>query len=104
MRSIALALILLLSGCSNTAFGRWTRSSDVDAYLAENPTTRPEVAEAIRNGKVLVGMTWPQVELAVGRPPRVNRTVTAFGTHEQLIYPSHFYVYLDNDIVTAVQD
>jgi hypothetical protein len=38
----------------------------------------------------------------VGRPERINTTVTAAGTHEQWVYGGD-YVYLRNGIVTSFQ-
>lgn len=96
--------LIACQGCSNTRFGRWVREDDVEKYFAQNPATPDEIKQAIVDGRVLVGMTWEQVKLSVGDVMRVNRTQTAYGVHEQLIYPSNLYVYLDNNVVTAVQD
>ena len=54
-------------------------------------------------GKILrIGFTARQVRESVGRPERINTTVTAAGTHEQWVYGGD-YVYLSNGIVTSVQ-
>lgn len=39
-----------------------------------------------------------------GEPNDVNRTITATTTHEQWVYGGGCYIYLDNGIVTAIQD
>jgi len=104
MKLIALVLVLLLSGCTQGPLGRYLRQGEVSEYYAAHPALSAEKREAIENGRVLVGMPWEEVRLSIGNPKRVNRTTTAFGVREQLIYPGNKYVYLDNDIVTAVQD
>lgn len=38
-----------------------------------------------------------------GKPKKINTTITGGGTNEQWCYENNVYVYLDNDIVTAVQ-
>lgn len=61
-------------------------------------------AECHRRGGIQIGMTKEQVYGSCwGRPQSINSTVTAVGTHEQLVYGSGAYVYLDNGMVTAVQ-
>lgn len=101
---LAVMLVLLFSGCTRGPLGRMMRSGEVQEYYAANPSTPAEVRQAIDDGRIMLGMSWEQVRLSIGNPRRVNTTRTAFGTHEQLIYPGNFYVYLDNDVVTAVQD
>jgi type II secretory pathway component PulJ len=53
-----------------------------------------------------VGIGWDAclARASMGRPVEVNRTVTAYGTHEQWIYPGEVYVYVDDDRVTSWQD
>lgn len=48
-------------------------------------------AEAVRNS------TW-------GEPKDINKTTFAWGTSEQWVYPNCKYIYLDNGIVTAIQE
>jgi hypothetical protein len=39
-----------------------------------------------------------------GPPEEINRTITAFGTSEQWVYIGYRYIYLENGVVTAIQD
>lgn len=48
-------------------------------------------------------MTVDQVNKCIPFPPRINRTTTANGIHEQWIVGKRFY-YLDNGILTAIQE
>ncbi|AGK96763.1 zinc ribbon domain-containing protein [Clostridium pasteurianum] len=52
-----------------------------------------------------IGMTADQVRKSTwGNPKSINRTTTAYGTSEQWVYPNYRYIYLDNGIVTSIQD
>lgn len=52
-----------------------------------------------------IGMTEEEVlKSSWGKPNKVNRTTTANTVYEQWVYGSNRYVYLDNGIVTAIQD
>ena len=53
-------------------------------------------------GQIRIGFTARQVRESVGRPERINTTVTAAGPHEQWVYGGD-YVYLRNGIVTSFQ-
>jgi hypothetical protein len=61
--------------------------------------------ELIKNHKVWVGMTKAQLLQSWGEPEWGNQTVTAAGTRDQWHYKHRAfpYVYLDNDVVTALQ-
>lgn len=48
-------------------------------------------AEEVRNS------TW-------GEPKDINSTITAYGTSEQWIYDHYCYIYLDDGIVTGIQN
>lgn len=39
-----------------------------------------------------------------GKPYKINRTITASGTHEQWLYGSDQYLYFTNGTLTAIQD
>lgn len=52
-----------------------------------------------------IGMTADEVKKSSwGEPYDVNRTTTAYGIHEQWCYHNNRYIYLDDGIVTAIQD
>ena len=59
---------------------------------------------AAADRKVAVGMKACLVRTAWGEPEDVNRTITALGTSEQWVYGIGRYVYLDDGVVTAIQD
>jgi hypothetical protein len=43
-------------------------------------------------------------ETSWGKPKRINTTTTKYGVHEQYVYFGDRYVYLDNGVVTAIQE
>lgn len=52
-----------------------------------------------------IGMTSEEVLNSTwGRPKDINRTRTEYGTHEQWVYNIGKYIYLDDGIVTTIQD
>jgi hypothetical protein len=64
-----------------------------------------EAVLAVRRSEVAIGMTPIQVELSWGLPSDVHRTTTANGISVQLIYgPRRASVYLDNGVVTVIED
>ena len=65
--------------------------------------------EAVEAGYVRLGMTAEQVLAAWGQPRDRNRTTSSHGTSEQWVYrsvnrPGAQYVYLENGVVTTLQD
>jgi len=63
----------------------------------------PARLEDLAQGKIWVGATDKQAILSWGRPEDVNRTITANKVHEQWVY-SGGYIYIENGIVTAMQN
>ena len=54
---------------------------------------------------VRIGMTQAQVlDIAWGKPERINRTTTAAGTREQWVYGSRSYLYFQDGILTTIQN
>ena len=54
---------------------------------------------------ISIGMTANEVENSQwGTPNKVNRTTTANSVSEQWVYGSGRYVYIDNGIVSAIQE
>lgn len=52
-----------------------------------------------------IGMTESEVSASSwGRPMDINRTTTKYGTDEQWVYASNKYIYLENGVVTAIQE
>lgn len=64
-----------------------------------------ELAERKRQG-VSIGMSKEEALMSSwGKPVSVNSTHTAYGTHEQRVYPgNHSYLYFENDKLTAIQN
>ncbi|ERN54331.1 hypothetical protein [Alkalihalophilus marmarensis] len=61
--------------------------------------------EKSKNAKPRIGMTKEEVKNTDwGKPQKINRTTTAYGVREQWVYPNYKYVYLEDGIVTAIQD
>lgn len=71
-----------------------------DDVIARQPARYQEM---IRKHKVCIGMDEDAVVLAWGRPRAINRTVGAWGTHEQWCYSST-YLYFENGVMTSFQD
>ena len=52
-----------------------------------------------------IGMTAEEVRNSSwGKPSDINKTTTAYGVHEQWVYSGNRYIYLDDGIVSAIQE
>ena len=60
-------------------------------------------AAMVKAHKIWVGMTEAQLLKSIGKPEKVNRTVTANGKSEQWVYHGN-YIYVENGVVTAFQN
>ena len=60
----------------------------------------------IKNGRVRIGMTREMVIAAIGVPKSENKTTYSFGTNTQMVYNrnKYDYIYLENGIVSAIQE
>lgn len=58
----------------------------------------------VRQGRIRIGMNAEMVKLSWGDPNSINRTVTAYGVHEQWIYWDKYYLYFDDNILTSWQE
>ncbi len=58
----------------------------------------------VLRGRVKPGMSERMCELAWGKPSTVNRIVHQQGNMEQWVYPAERAVYLENGVVSSVQD
>ncbi len=66
-------------------------------------TNSPSIPSSKR--PVSIGMTAQEVENSTwGKPKKINRTTTRYGVSEQWVYSNNRYVYLDDGIVTAIQE
>ena len=71
---------------------------DIDSFLDGHKSKPSKKAPTI-------GMTAQEVRDSTwGSPSKINRTRTSGGTHEQWVYSTNRYIYLDNGIVTSIQD
>jgi hypothetical protein len=77
-----------------------------DTFLDVDPLSfhwSEGVLSAIKERRIVIGMSAEQVLLSWGEPKKKNRTVTASGTSEQWVYPVGQYAYLDNGVLTSMQ-
>jgi hypothetical protein len=70
---LALGATLLVAGCAGLKTDYQIARERAEAYVASRPDLEPDVAEAIRNNRVLEGMTMEQVVAAWGPPAYVRR-------------------------------
>lgn len=65
----------------------------------------PQVARAMKNRKVIMGMTREEVVESWGRPHDINRTVYGDHVSEQWVYGDFGpYLYFDDGVLTSWQD
>jgi hypothetical protein len=62
----------------------------------------PQIERAVIEGRLVIDMTTEQVEMAVGRPDRINETIRATGTSEQWVTGAG-YLYFENGRLTTIQ-
>lgn len=61
--------------------------------------------QVVKESTPSIGMSADEVKnTSWGEPETVNKTTYSWGTTEQWVYPDNNYVYLENGIVTAVQE
>lgn len=58
----------------------------------------------IQNARVWIGAPSVAVEVALGRPEKLDRTVTATGTCEHWMYYQGHSICIENGLVTAIQN
>lgn len=78
-------------------------SARVKKIISDHPTWEDDSMANVLCKRVAIGMTGPQVRLAWGAPESINTTTYASGDHDQWVYGSGYYVYLESGIVTAMQ-
>jgi len=82
-QNLLLSLVLgLLAGCATPG----STLSRIDASRAEYETWPVEVKQAVLDGRIEKGMTTRQVEVAIGKPDKVESRETQRGTQEVWIY------------------
>lgn len=92
---------------SKTAIERAKKDSTLsksDRELLDKIKKAEEYAKAEKN-KPKIGMTALQVKNSSwGEPKKINKTTTAYSITEQWVYLDNKYVYLENGIVTTIQE
>lgn len=72
-------------------------------FEKELQESRNKFAEKYYNPEI--GMTAEKVEKSRwGKPEKINKTTTEYGVHEQWVYLGDRYLYLEDGIVTAIQE
>lgn len=77
-----------------------------DAKFAKNITDEMdrEINRKIKK-EPAIGMTAEQVEASTwGKPKDINKTTYSWGVKEQWVYSDYRYIYLEDGIVTAIQE
>lgn len=76
---------------------------EYEEYLAKK--REDKIKEKYTKEEPRIGMTAEEVENSTwGKPDKINKTTTEYGVSEQWVYDIGKYIYLDNGIVTAIQD
>lgn len=78
-----------------------SRVTAIDELVAKGYSKQK--ANDLLNGVIWIGMSATELKISLGTPQDVNRTINKYGTSEQWIYGDR-YVYLENGIVTTIQD
>lgn len=77
-------------------------------YLAERVGSSVQSLESISNAKISIGMNRHELLMSWGLPNDINSTHTASGERAQWVYGNPIYganyVYLDNDVITTIQN
>jgi len=81
----------------------------VDAFSFDNPRDLyPEISDEmwtmIQNGRVKIGMTKTEAELAWGKPKEINTDIYGSSSQEQWVYSSSSYIYFENGKLSAIQN
>lgn len=81
---------------------------NVITYLVDNVESSAPTLQKISNAEISIGMNRHELLMSWGVPNDVNTTTVAGGTNAQWVYGDPIYganyVYLDNDVITAIQN
>lgn len=72
-------------------------------YVKAHPELPERTKSAILKGSIIIGMSAEDARTSWGDPDKVNRTVSAFGVHEQWIY-GNTYAYFEDGVLKSWQD
>jgi hypothetical protein len=101
---------ILMTSCFSLFPGGILSDASRNKFFKENPGMTVEVKNAIRAGKILIGMTEQEVVHSIGFPSNINRSTFSFGTTAQFVYRMYprfnndLYVYFENGRVTSWQE
>ena len=62
-----------------------------------------QILENILSNKFWIGMTDDMAKDSIGNPKDINKTVGAWGVHEQWVYYNDLYLYFENGKLTSYQ-
>jgi len=109
-RVILIATMVIFAGCAG-CFSEHNR--DVAEYLqnanqyVQNHST-DQIKEAVAKRQLIIGMNQVEVHASIGLPHDKNKTVGAWGVHEQWIYLTdgydRMYLYFEDGILSSWQD
>ena len=81
---------------------------NVITYLVDNVESSAPTLEKISRAEISIGMNRHELLMSWGVPNDVNSTTVSGGTSAQWVYGDPIYganyVYLDNDVITAIQN
>ncbi len=85
----------------------WIEQLDLKLWTDDSAAHGKKLAEKAvcdKRGGVRVGMSREQIYASCwGKPRTINKTVGAYGVHEQLVYGDLSYLYLENGILRSIQ-
>ena len=102
--------IILMVGCADLAeYNRREGEIMQESHQFVQEHSTEQFKEAVAKRQLLIGMNKVEVWAIKGRPRDINKTVGAWGVHEQLIYgygsyDNRMYLYFENDLLTSWQD
>lgn len=83
--------------------GKHTYYVETVAYTKEDLIKRTQNSQQMLSPQI--GMTSEEVKKSTwGEPIKINKSTYVWGTMEQWVYSGYRYVYLENGVVTAIQD
>ncbi len=83
---------------------KWRKSYSEYAEFVNDIFQESEPVEQIKS-RPTIGMTAEEVRNSTwGEPEDINKTTYEFGVHEQWCYSGYRYIYLEDGVVTAIQE
>jgi hypothetical protein len=103
-----LCALLLVTGCASNSEKAATKprvlpshfyKDNREKYVNEHPEIPKHLADAIREGYTVRGLTEDQFRIVMGDPNSVNRTTTQHGETVQWVYGmGHYYYFRDGKL------